>query len=295
MKRLRWLLLLGLLGWGAKYWFLDTPATANGVYRIDLDALHREATSHGALPERIEVEQVGRMAFPSTIVVAGSGFSMQPMVLLVHRVVWPDRSVVIDTAMAPEAVKKLPSSTPDAAAFERVLRAMEHAEAIVVTHEHPDHIGGVAALPEASPALAHVLLTKEQAVSSQMEREEFPAGRLEALTFISYSDLHSVAPGVVLQKAPGHSAGSQLVYVELANGTRYLFVGDIAWTRENILQKRGRPRIVEAFMHEDREAVAAQVNAIAALPPDVHVVIAHDIPNYERDVAAGLFRQGFTP
>jgi len=33
-----------------------------------------------------------------------------------------------------------------------------------------------------------------------------------------------LAPGVVLQKAPGHSPGSQLVYVELASGQRFLFV-----------------------------------------------------------------------
>jgi len=47
------------------------------------------------------------------------------MVLLAHRVVWPDHSIMIDTAMAPAATKKMPGSKADAAAFDRVEAAMK--------------------------------------------------------------------------------------------------------------------------------------------------------------------------
>ena len=103
-----------------------------------------------------------------------------------------------------------------------------------------------------------------------------------------------MAPGVVLQKAPGHSVGTQLVYVELANGTRYLFIGDIAWTYDNITRQIGRPGIATLLMKEDRPAVAAQLQALAALPKDVHVIAAHDPVELERDLKAGLFKQGFS-
>ena len=111
---------------------------------------------------------------------------------------------------------------------------------------------------------------------------------------MDYTGLYAVAPGVVLQKAPGHSVGTQLVYVELADGKRFLFVGDIAWAADNISRKRGRPGIATLLMKEDRSAVAAQLEALAALPADVHLVIAHDPVALQKDLAAGLYRLGFS-
>ena len=99
---------------------------------------------------------------------------------------------------------------------------------------------------------------------------------------------------MVLQKAPGHSPGSQLVYVELASGQRFLFVGDIAWTKDNIRLQTGRPGVATLLMSEDRPAVAAQLHALAQLPADVHVIVAHDPIALDDDLKAGLYREGFT-
>jgi len=279
----------------AKHFLLDTAAAPTGVFTIDLPALHRAATASGALPTSIEVEKVGTFAFPRTLVVAGDGFKMHPMVLLAHRVVYPDgRSVVIDTAMSPAATKKMPGSVADAAAYDRLTKAMAAATAIVVTHEHVDHVGGLADATDAAVLAKQTHLTREQLASPKLERGDFHAGTLEKLAPLDYDGLHAVAPGVVLQKAPGHSPGSQLVYVELASGARFLFVGDIAWTKDNIRLGRGRPGVATLLMKEDRGAVAAQLEALAKLPPDVHVVPAHDPVALADDLAAGLYRQGFT-
>jgi glyoxylase-like metal-dependent hydrolase (beta-lactamase superfamily II) len=271
-----------------------TAAAPAGAYTIDLDALHRAAAGQGPLPERIEVERVGNFAFPRTLVVAGGGLHLQPMVLLAHRVVYPDRSIIVDTAMGPEGAKKMPGSRMDMAAFDRVEAAMKKASAIVFTHEHVDHVGGLAVAPDA-PALANaVMMTREQLDSPRLERKDFAPGTLERLRPLSYQGLYTVAPGVVLQKAPGHSPGSQLVYVELANGRRFLFVGDIAWTRDNVTMQRGRPYIAKLLMGEDRPEVAAQLAALSRLPADVHLIIAHDPVALAQDLAAGLYQQGFT-
>jgi glyoxylase-like metal-dependent hydrolase (beta-lactamase superfamily II) len=278
----------------AKHFLLDTAAAPGPEYVIDLPALHRASTAAGPLPERIEVEKVGEFAFPRTLAVAGDGFRMHPMVLLAHRVLWPDHSLVIDTAMAPAAVGALPQSHFDNAAFARVEKAMALARDIVVTHEHPDHVGGIAAAPSFDAIAKQTHLTREQLESPKLERKEFPAGALERLAPLTYQGIYVVAPGVVLQKAPGHSPGSQIVYVELANGTRFIFVGDIAWTHDNVTLGRGRPGIATLLMNEDRGAVAAQLHALAALPKDVHIVYAHDPVTLASDLAAGLYRSGFT-
>jgi glyoxylase-like metal-dependent hydrolase (beta-lactamase superfamily II) len=276
---------------------LGTAAAPGPDYVIDLPALHRAAVAGGgALPDRIEVERMGDFGFPRTFVVAGDGFHMHAMVLLAHRVVWPDgKSVVIDTGMAPAAAKKMPGSKMNTASFDRVEAAMKKATAIVFTHEHVDHVGGAAAAPDFPAIAKQVRMTSEQLASPRLERGDFPAGALDSVQPLSYEGLATVAPGVVLQKAPGHSPGSQLVYVELANGQRYLFVGDIAWSQDNINLQRGRPRVAHLLMGEDREAVASQLRALKALPTDVHVIAAHDPVALENDLRAGFYREGFTP
>jgi len=296
IKRRYWIPLAGLaILWGAKHFLLDTAADPVGTYVIDLDALHRAAVSGGALPDRLEVERIGEFAFPRSFVVAGEGlFRMHPMVLLSHRVVWPDRSVIIDTAMSPDAAKKMPGSKADVAAYARMESAIRKADAIVFTHEHPDHVGGIAQAPDVGLLASEVLMTREQLTSPKLERDAFPAGALAGVTPVDYQGLHTIAAGVVLQKAPGHSPGSQLVYVELANGERFLFVGDIAWSQDNIRTQRGRPAVAKLLMREDRAAVAAQLRAIGELPGAVHVIVAHDPVALESDLKAGLYKQGFS-
>lgn len=293
-KRWPWIL-LGLVAilFFAKHFLLDTPVAATEKYRIDLEALHRAATASGPLPSSIEVEKVAEFAFPRTIVVAGDGFAMHPMALLAHRVVWPERSILIDTAMSSKQIKALPGAEVDPAASARLEKAMRKASDIVFTHEHEDHVGGVAGAEDPFALVSKVRITREQLSSPKLQHDQFPDGVLEKLQPLDYSGLHVIAPGVVLQKAPGHSVGSQLIYVELADGKRFLFVGDVAWTKDNIRLQIGRPGIATLLMKEDRAAVAAQVKAFAELPAAVHVVVAHDLAAFEQDLAQGLFRSGF--
>jgi glyoxylase-like metal-dependent hydrolase (beta-lactamase superfamily II) len=295
MKRWLWgVVIVAVVVLVAKHLLLDTAAAPGAEFVIDLDALHRAATASGPLPQGIEVEKVADFAFPETLVVAGDGFRMHPMVLLAHRVVWPDHSIVIDTAMGPEAAKKMPGSRYDAAAFARVQAAMATASAIVFTHEHVDHVGGLASARDFAAIAKKVRITREQLNGPKLERGDFPPGALESLEPLDYQGLYALAPGVVLQKAPGHSVGSQLVYVELASGVRFLFVGDIAWSHDNIDRQIGRPGLATLLMKEDRPAVAAQLRALGRLPPGVHVIVAHDGLALERDLEAGLYRRGFS-
>ena len=294
-KRWLWVLAIILVSFvGAKYVLLDTPALAGAPYSIDTEALHRVAIASGPLPERLEVERLGTFAFPKKLVVAGDSFHMHTMVLLSHRVVWPNRSLIIYTGSTVETAKKMPGAKMDEGAYNRMHAALKKADTILLTHEHSDHIGGVASHPDFPSIAKRLIVTREQINGPMLERKEFSPGKLEQLAPLEYTGLYAVAPGVVIQKAPGHTQGSQLIYVELANGTRYLFVGDIAWAFENITRERGRPRLAELLMKEDRAAVASQLISIHGLPKDVHVIVAHDPEALKRDLESGLVKQGFT-
>jgi len=295
IKRWIWIVItIVAVLWVTKVWLLGTAVSPSSEYAIDLNALHRAAIASGPLPESIEVEKIGYFAFPQTLVVAGDDFHMHQMVLLSHRVVWPDHSLIIDTAMGPAAAKKMPGSKMDMAAYERMQAAMKKASAVIFTHEHSDHVGGVASAPDFGAIANQVRITRGQINGPKFERGDFPPGTLNQLEPFDYQGLYAIQPGVVLQKAPGHTPGTQLVYVELANGKRFLFVGDIAWSFDNIKRQTGRPRLATLLMKEDRPAVAAQVKAIGQLPPDVHVIVAHDPIALERDLQAGLYRKEFS-
>jgi glyoxylase-like metal-dependent hydrolase (beta-lactamase superfamily II) len=298
MRTRRWLIGIGIgaaLGLGAKFFLLDTAASPGAEFVIDLAALHHAATKEGALPTGIEVEKIAEFGFPRTLVVAGGGFSTHPMILLAHRLLWPDgHSIVLDTAMAPKDARALPGAKADDEAYARLEQALAQAQQIVFTHEHVDHVGGVAAAKNFAALAEKVVITQPQYDGPRLERDKWAPGTLEQLKPMDYTRLYTVTPGVVLQKAPGHSTGTQLIYVELASGARYLFVGDIAWTEENITLQRGRPLLLELLGREDRAAVASQVRAFAKLPKDVHIVIAHDPVAYKRDLEAGLYHAGFT-
>lgn len=100
--------------------------------------------------------------------------------------------------------------------------------AIGLTHEHPGHIAGVAL-----EARGHA---RERPAAHDEGTGRLRARRVEdrlhegsggALRPIAYGKLFRVAPGVALQRAPGHSPGSRLIYVRRADGKELLFVGDI--------------------------------------------------------------------
>ena len=297
MRIKRWLWALAIIAvvlLSSKIYLLDSAASPGTAFVIDTDAWHRLATASGPLPDHIEVEKIGTFAFPKKLVVAGESFHLHPMVLLSHRIVWSDRSIIIDTGVSPAAGKKMPGAKLDESAYNRMQAAMRNADLILFTHEHSDHMGGLASSPDFASIAKHARVTREQLNGPKLERSDFAPGALEQLQPFDYQGMVAVAPGVVVQKAPGHTTGTQLIYVELKNGQRYLFVGDIAWTFENITRERGRPRLAELLMKEDRAQVAAQLQALHKLPKEIHIIVAHDPLALEHDVNEGYVKQGFT-
>ena len=71
---------------------------------------------------------------------------------------------------------------------------------------------------------------------------------------IDYEKYDAFASGIALIKAPGHTPGSQMIYVKLASGAEYLFVGDAAWHMDGIRQIRGKDA---DWVKEDEKALAA--------------------------------------
>ncbi|MEI9995948.1 MAG: MBL fold metallo-hydrolase [Rhizomicrobium sp.] len=274
------LVVLLVLGGGAYYWLVLESGTPSGTFALDIKEVRRLADSlPGPKALAIHDEHVATFAFRRNLVLAGDGWAPLPMAVFAYKVDYGPHIVIVDTGLSPRGAQEL-GATIDEDAYRRVRSALKYAAVIVVTHEHNDHIGGLLASPWMELELAHAKLTTEQVAHLDDYNPSYRKEGFATYKPVSYARYLAVAPGVVLIKAPGHTPGSQMVYVKLANGQEYLFTGDVAWTMRNIDTRRERARATTLVLKEDRDAVLAQLaalNALKAAEPKLHIVPGHDL------------------
>lgn len=288
--------LLAMFG-GAVWWlFYDTGPGPRGTYTIDMAAIRAAAASvPGPLPDHIELEVISRDSVPRIAMVAGTDWAPTDLARTSYRVVSPAGSVVIDTGYDEANARASKADTYDRGAYRRMLAALDRASAIVITHEHGDHVGGLLSDPLLMRVLPHVLIPPAQADSPQSPK--WPDAARSWLPKFDYQGIKAIAPGVVLIKAPGHTPGSQMIYVRLANGREYLFTGDVSSMADNVGLQRQRSRYVTWMISgDDRGAVAAELVALDAARkanPGLILVPGHDGAAIDGLAAKGLLVRGF--
>jgi glyoxylase-like metal-dependent hydrolase (beta-lactamase superfamily II) len=223
---------------------------------------------------------------------AGAEWAKVDMVRASYRLVWPHRTMILDTGYDEATARATGADSYDRSAWDRMQRALARCSLIAVTHEHGDHIGGLIASPELRDLLPQALLTPEQFRRIPGAKPQWPEDSRDGYIPMGYQGIMAIAPGVVLIRAAGHTPGSQMIYVRSASGHEYLFMGDTASLLSNVTHQHARSRLVTDFMtHDDRPAVLAQLAALhrlAAAEPGISLVPGHDA-----DAIAALVRQGW--
>jgi len=116
------------------------------------------------------------------------------------------------------------------------------------------------------------------------------ASRYIVLDYEKYAPL---GPGMALVKAPGHTPGSQMIYVVLDSGKEYLFAGDAAWLMEGILTVRGKEA---PWVVEDTDFVMAELawlNGLTKTDKNLNIVVSHDDEQRKQYIAAGILGDRF--
>jgi len=263
-------------------WALGTPPVPEQPEQPYVVQQWRDAvtSADASLPIRIDRIVVAEGEFPAFAVIAGrSLFDKQRMIFQTHILRYEDgSSVVIDPVHDAEQHARFFGDGFDAEEFERMQDELQAASMIIATHEHVDHVAGISRSPYFDSIVANTRLTREQIKSPKIADADFSEEQLQRLPVLDYEGIYSPAPGVVLQKAPGHTPGGQLSYVPLQDGREYLFIGDVAWAYANLEERRGRPRLVSrVFLGEDPVAVADQLAALAALADErIEIIVSHD-------------------
>jgi len=204
--------------------------------------------------------------------------------------------IMVDAAMTREdAIAAKDTSRFFDSAYSRAIAALRGAGLIVVTHEHYDHVG-LAAHSEVADELApKTMLTRAQMESmlhnKQMAVPPFDSTRAGRYIVFDYDRVLPIAQGVVLIKAPGHTPGSQMVYVKLASGREVILSGDVALHHIAIDQEPQKPDTTGPRRAE-RELIAHEVAWLhEAQRAGVSVVISHDGEQLKSLARKGILRE----
>jgi glyoxylase-like metal-dependent hydrolase (beta-lactamase superfamily II) len=291
-------LALALVAGGAYYWLLyESHVPAGCSFALDLAQI-RALAGAGPGPREIRVERVARRQFPGAVAVAGDSWAGVDFFFYSYQLVYADRTAVIDTTFSAEQAAEMGAVDFDAAAFGRVGAALSAASAIAITHEHGDHLGGLAAHPDLKALLGVAALTREQLSDpSYAEPARLPEDALAGYRPLEYDRYHALAPGVVLIKAPGHTPGSQMVYVRREDGAELVFLGDVAWQMGAVDKVRGRPRLATLLLGEDRDQDICELDALHRLKesePKIALIPGHDGTVIAELIRRGLLIEGFS-
>ncbi|MDE2564043.1 MAG: hypothetical protein KGL48_17535 [Sphingomonadales bacterium] len=286
MRRRTWITILAGLATALPYYWLlidNGPSSAAGQSRqLAIASLRTLANAlPGAKPTSVTYEIVATRLEPGTLLVAGGGLKRQPVSAIVFRLHSPSGDTVIDSGVNSRDVKAAGFnrfSPPNAARAHGDMLAAAH---IVFTSEQPGAMDGFLGHPDFARLAPKAELGFNQSPHSPGASLLPWPNELGDLRLPPQPGApRAIAPGIVQINAPGYSAGSQMYFVQYANGTEMLFAGEVVPMRRNLDWLRLRSHYdTDIRKPSSRLQHRAWLSAVAALArgtPELVVVPGHD-------------------
>jgi glyoxylase-like metal-dependent hydrolase (beta-lactamase superfamily II) len=252
------------------------------------------------LPTQVRVEVVKRDTLPYSFVHEGGDNRPFVMARSAFQLCGVKGCVVLDAGYDAELANKMgTANTFDAASWARIQKGLSSAAVVAVTHEHPDHMAGLARHPDPKTFVSKLVLTPEQYAGLAQYAPK--AGLAPALIDYQPQPLpkpRRIAPGLVMIPAAGHTPGSVMFFQRMNNGVEILFIGDVGWALADVVENKSRPESTLARMvtPDDRVAVLTQIAALHALhaaESKLIILPSHDDAYLLALIGAGTLVSGF--
>jgi glyoxylase-like metal-dependent hydrolase (beta-lactamase superfamily II) len=237
----------------------------------------------GPRPLRINLLKFAESRRTKNFSVKGAPEQPSVQARTVFQVVFAGGTVMIDAGMDQEVHRFFGRGVQEPyypGPASEVANALARAKMIVVTHEHGDHVAGVIRTPRAGQLAPKTILTRDQVrtlvTSPQMPQIGLTDEQASRYRVVDYERVYPLAPGVVLVKAPGHTPGSQMVYVVVDSAREYLFIGDVAWHMDSVRGVVGKDA---PWVTENQALVLDELrwlNELSRTDPRLVIVASHD-------------------
>ena len=276
----------------------DAPARAqNGLpqWRASLPSIRATAALiPGRRPRHVNVLKFAESRRTKNFSIKGAPADPSVQARTAFQVMYADGFIMVDAGMDQQVHRFFGRGVEepyDMAAAGQLERALTRARLIVVTHEHGDHVAGVIHTSRARELAAKTILTRSQVqtllTTPQMPEIKLTEEMAARYLVVDYDRYLPLAAGIVLIKAPGHTPGSQMVYLVLESGREYLLIGDAAWHMDGVRFMKGKDA---PWITEDQNAVTSQLqwlNELSRSEPRLVIVASHDDEEH-----ADLIRKG---
>ena len=272
----------------------------DAAWTVRLDQIRQVAEMiPGRRALRINVLKFAESHRPKKFSVQGAPDEPSIQARTVFQVVFADGTVMIDSGMDEQVHRFFGRGTvepyyPDAA--KQVEQALRKAKAIIITHEHGDHVAGVIRTPFVAELAPKTILMRAQVqgleTNPQMPEIKITPEMASRYNIVDYDKYLPFGPGAALIKAPGHTPGSQMVYVALESGREYLFIADTAWHMDSVRLVKGK---AAPWIQEDEAALLAQLkwlNEIYRTEKSVFIIASHDEEERKDLIAKGVLGDG---
>jgi glyoxylase-like metal-dependent hydrolase (beta-lactamase superfamily II) len=251
----------------------------------------------GGLPTAIGYLNVAEMSWPLSDVLDNAPKTAVSSPTPVFQIRFAHGWIMVDAGMTREqAVAAQDTSRFFDDQYARTVSALRGANLIVVTHEHYDHVGIVARSAVADELAPKTMLTRAQMESllhnQKMTLIPFDSTRAERYVVVDYDRMLPIAPGVVLIKAPGHTPGSQAVYVKLASGREVILSGDVVLHHLAIETEKQKSDTASRRMAQRALIARELVRLHQAEQAGVSVVVSHDGEQLKTLARQGILREG---
>lgn len=267
----------------ALFALVAAPVSAQ-PFSADLAAIRQAAKAMpGGLPLRINVVKFAESRRTKNFAIKGAPREPSIQARTAYQVVYPDGTIMIDSGMDQQVHKFFGRGVEEpyfAEQEQKVERALASAKAIVVTHEHGDHIAGVIRSSAFATLAPKTTITRTQAdtlmTAPQMPEIKLSADQVQRFNVVDYQTVKPFAPGMALIKSSGHTPGSQMIYLVLQSGKEYVFAGDVAWHMDGVRSVTGKDA---PWITEDEPNMTAELswlNGLMRNERNIAIVISHD-------------------